>query len=245
MSKQLKLISCNVFQREACLCIGQSPHLVDVEFMDLGEHARPAVLREKLQARIDASESAGKTYDAVLLLFGVCGNATVGLKARSAPLVLPRAHDCCTILLGSRERFVEHFGEAPSTPFSSVGYMERGSYFLRTEGDAPQIQTGDAYAELVRQYGEDDARYIWEQMHPPAEHAAPVFIDLPETSSLGFADRFRLKVLESGGEPRQLQGDIRLIRKLILGQWDEEFLTVPPGQAISGVYDWSEIVRAQ
>ena len=95
-----------------------------------------------------------------------------GLAGRKTKLVLPRAHDCCTILLGSKERFQEHFQDNPSTPFSSVGYLERGSYYLRTEGGDRQIQYGDQFAALVEQYGEDNAKYIWESMHP--ENADPM-----------------------------------------------------------------------
>ena len=117
--------------------------------------------------RIDATEASGKNYDAILLLFGVCGNATVGIQARRTRLVIPRAHDCCTILLGSKASFTEHFGKAPSTPFSSAGYIERGSYFLRTEDDgSAHVQMGDSYQALVEKYGEEDAKYIWAEMYP-------------------------------------------------------------------------------
>ncbi|RFC47586.1 MAG: Protein of unknown function (DUF1638), partial [Verrucomicrobia bacterium] len=157
----LKLISCNVFQREASWCIARSPHVIDVEYTELGEHVRSAGLREIIQGKIDATEASGKAYDAILLLFGLCGNATIGLQARRTRLVIPRAHDCCTILLGSRKKFADHFAGAPSTPFSSAGYIERGNYFLRTSDDgAPEVQVGDAYQALVKKYGEDDAKYI-------------------------------------------------------------------------------------
>ena len=243
----LKLISCNVFQREASLCIGRTPHVIDPEYTELGEHARSAGLRQIIQGRIDATEASGKNYDAILLLYGLCGNATVGLQARRTRLVIPRAHDCCTILLGSKERFVEHFGQAPSTPFSSVGYLERGDYFLRTGDDGGVgVQIGDAFKALVEKYGEEDAKYIWDEMHPAHGNNKAVFIDLPETSHLGYAEKFKAKAEEAGKESVRLEGSIRLIDNLLLGQWDEkEFLVVPPASAIEGVYDWDQVVRAK
>ena len=243
---RLKLLACNVFLREACLCVAQSPHIFDVEFIELGEHVHSASLCATLQEKIDASEQCGKSYDAILLLFGLCGNATVGLRAGRCPLIIPRAHDCCTILLGAKERFIEHFGDNPSTPFSSAGYLERGDYFLRVEDGENKLFVGDAFAALVEQYGEEDARYIWETMHPaPAGNEAAVFIDLPETTHLGYAEQFRAQAEAEGRAYRRLDGSLRIIRALIDGDWrDDDFLTVPPGQRISAVYDWLEVVRA-
>jgi len=243
----LKLISCNVFQREASWCIARSPHVIDPEYTELGEHVRSAGLRELLQGRIDATEASGKAYAAILLLFGLCGNATAGLRARRTRLVIPRAHDCCTILLGSRARFTENFGQDPSTPFSSAGYLERGDYFLRTSEDGTAtVQTGDAYQALVAKYGEEDAKYIWAEMHPDHGNDQAVFIDLPQTSHLGLAEQFEAKAKAAGKRPVRLAGDIRLVEGLLQGNWDEkEYLIVPPGSAIEGVYDWDQVIRAK
>lgn len=245
----LKLIACNVFLREACWCIARSPQVVDPEFTELGEHVHAPRLRELIQARIDAAENSGKAYDAILVLFGLCGNSTVGLQARKTPLVIPRAHDCCTILLGSRARFQEHFGDAPSTPFSSSGYFERGNYFLRTGEETPTVHVGDAYAELVRQYGQEDADYVWQTMHPKAANEADnraVFIRLPQTQDLGHEARFRAKAQAEGKNFVALEGDIRLIENLLFGKWDPaEFLIVQPGQTTAGVYDFAQVIKAE
>ncbi|MHB8997238.1 MAG: DUF1638 domain-containing protein [Armatimonadota bacterium] len=243
----LKLIACNIFEREACHCVARSPHVIDIEFTELGEHVHPEKLRETLQAAIDAADASGR-YEAILLLFGLCGNAGVGLQARTIPLVMPRAHDCCTILLGSRERFKELLGEAPSTPFSSSGYMERGYYFLRIEDGESKVHYGDAYAEYVEKYGEDNAKFIWEQMHPEgyADDKRAIFIDLPEFAFLSYDERFREKAEAEGREYVKVEGSMRLIEGLISGEWSEdEYLIVRPGQKTQGVYDWVEIIRAK
>lgn len=244
---RLKLIACNVFLREACHCIARSPHVIDVEFTELGDHIHSDTLRAGLQSRIDAAGQSGKVYDAVLLLFGICGNATIGLQARGVPLVLPRAHDCCTILLGSKEEFQARFGDNPSMPFSSAGYLERGDYYMRVEDGENRMHYGDAYAAYVSQYGEENAKYIWETMHPPHPELGnkAFFIDLPETTHLGYAAQFRERAAADGKECVVLQGSLQLVERLISGDWTErDFLVVAPGQTVRGVYDWSEIVRA-
>lgn len=245
----LKLICCNVFMREACLAIADSPHIIDVEFTELGEHIHSETLRGLLQKKIDDAAASVKKYDAILLLFGICGNATTGLRAPATiPLVIPRAHDCCTILLGSRARFAEHFKDNPSKPFSSCGYMERGNYYLRTgDGDTPGLHYGDGFAALVEQYGEENARYVWEQMHPPSldgTHNEAVFISHPETTHLGHAERFKAKASAEGKRFVEIEGSLSLIRNLIHGNWNTgDFLTVSPGRTIAGVYDWDKVIQ--
>jgi hypothetical protein len=243
----LKLIACNVFTREVCLAISQSPHTVDLEFTEIGEHVTPERLRKVIQGRIDEAEESPKKYDAILLLFGLCGNATAGLKACRTTLVIPRAHDCCTILLGSKAAFEEHFRDSPSTPFSSVGYMERGEYFLRTADDQTELGIDQAYEAYVKEYGEENARYIWEAMHPGAreEGAKAVFINLPSINGARALAEFRSQAQERGLEFQVREGSLRLINDLVQGNWHEEgFLVVEPNAEIAAVYDWKEIVRA-
>jgi len=245
---RLRVIACNVFWRELCWCAARSPNLLDIEFTELGEHAQPNRLRDQLQARIAVAESAGKSYDAILLAFGLCGNATVGLHAAHTPLVLARAHDCATLLLGSRAAFRENFEDNPSRGFSSSGYMERGEYFLRTDEDGTRVHAGDEFAAYVEQYGEENARYLMDTLHAAHitdDDARAVFIEIAETSGTGALERFREKAEAAGRKVQVLPGNLRLIRMLLDGEWPtEEFLTVPAGQAIAAVYDWDRVIKA-
>lgn len=240
----LKLIACNVFQREACHCLARTPHLVDVEFVELGAHVNPARLRTILQGKIDAADAGPVAYDAILLLYGVCGNAGVGLAARKAPLVIPRAHDCATILLGSKARYLEVFGDNPSRPFSSVGYFERGTENYRAEGGVLH-DGGFTYEDYVAKYGEDNARYLWQTLHPVGDDHTMVFIDVPETRRAGVEDRVRDRVAPDGLTLRTVPGNLDLIRRMLEGDWAEaEFLLVPPGHATRGVYDMDTILTS-
>ena len=255
----LKLIACEVFYREACLSIASSPHRVDVEFTEKGAHNESAKLRALLQRKIDTADGSPRPWDAILLGFGICGNATIGLEARSTRLVIPRAHDCCTIFLGSREKFREHFQDNPSLPFSSVGYAERGwtegssaahSFFHEPGTTTGFLLGGKTREQYVAEYGEENARYILDTLGASVGHSLSdlkdnrvVFIQIPELARLGYAERARAEAEASGRTYVELPGDMRLVRKLVHGEWDpEEFLVVRPGRRISGVYDWDRIV---
>ena len=243
---KLKLIACNVFQREACWCLAKTTHLVDPVFVELGLHVNPAYLRERLQSLIDAEDAQDIRHDAILLLYGLCGNAAVGLQARRTPIIIPRAHDCATVLLGSGERYQAVFGDNPSRPFSSIGYLERGSETYRTEGGY-MGGVGDTYESYVAQYGEDNAKYLWQTLHPVREDEPALFIDIPETSNPDALARARAR-LESDGEGRVWKvedGNIRMIQHLINGIWpEEEFLVVPPSHVTQGVYDLKNVIAA-
>ncbi len=246
---RLKLISCEVFTREVCHCVARSPHVIDLEFTEKGQHEHPEVLRAHLQARIDACAATAK-YQAILLCFGLCGNATLDLQAKSVPLVIPRAHDCCTLFLGGKEAFTEHFSHRPSARFTSTGYMERGedSFAHDPSTISQSMGGGKSYEGYVRDYGEENARYIWETLHASCQHfdKSITFIDIPETSHLGGARQCEAKAGAEGLTYSILPGSLSLIEKLIYGDWHQkDFLIVQPGQRIAGLYDWDEIVAAK
>lgn len=249
---RLKLIGCEVFTREVCHCVAMTPHIVDVEFTDKGAHDDSRSLRNLIQSKIDSCEDSGRSYEAILLCIGLCGNSTLDIEAKKLPIVMPRAHDCCTIFLGSKNLFKEHFGDNPSSPFSATGYIERGdgSYVHEPSEALKQMGYEKTYEDYVSEYGEENARYIWETLHSAPEDVnhdnTITFIDVPETSHLGYAERCKAQAEENGNDFRQLSGSIDIIKKLIFGDWnEEEFLVVEPGHRIAGVYDLDKVVASQ
>src|ERR1051326_7872623 len=109
---RLKLISCEVFYREMCAAIARSPHVVDIAFLPKGLHDMGAKgMRERVQAALDQVDETH--YDAVLFGYGLCNNGLAGLTARTIPLVVPRAHDCITLFLGCRQRYLDYFNTHP------------------------------------------------------------------------------------------------------------------------------------
>lgn len=244
---RLKLICCEVFFREACFAVAASPHVIDPEFTPKGAHEDPTRLRDLIQSIIDKIDKTGEKgeYNAILLGFGLCGNATNGLRARSIPLVIPRAHDCCTILLGSRKSFLENFGSNLSAEWTSTGYAERGVNYLRETDMGKQLGLDKSYRELVEQYGEENAKFIWDTLHPDRPGKDLIFIEIPETAHLNYRQKFEKIAAEEGRTLKVLQGDMRLIRALVNGEWNEdEFLVVEPGKTIMAVYDQDRIFTA-
>jgi len=248
----LKLIACSVFQREICALLATTPHTVDVEFIELGDHDKPDKLRAFLQSRIDAphaahSQNAARAYEAILLAYGICGNTATGLLARDVPLVIPRAHDCATILLGSRSAFLEHFGDNPSHSFGCVGYFERGfpGYNAHTGDTGDRPITDPNYQKFVDDYGEENARYIWETLHPPVTDGRALFITTPPTRGHPAEAAYRAAVEREGLAYTELAGSMKMLDALLNGPWDAfDFLVVPPGQKINSVYDQTLVMTS-
>src|SRR5437762_12941192 len=97
---RIKAITCEVFARAVYLNAALSYNIIDVELVDKGLHDVARTLREELQCRVDATPE--ERYQAIVLVYGLCNRALEGVQARTIPLVLPRAHDCITLYLGSR-----------------------------------------------------------------------------------------------------------------------------------------------
>ena len=245
----LKFICCDVFARIACELVSKSPHIVDLEFLPMLEHNEPKMLKQLIQEKIDkCTTGISRKYDAVILGFGLCGNSVTGLSC-PIPMVLPRAHDCCTIHMGSKEKFIGAFGDILSARWSSTGYYERchslPSGYLATEQLAT-YKTSAEYIKYVEQYGEENADYIWETMYPEIETDEAVYIKIDNFEHSAAYENYKHEIEKTGKKLKIVNGDVSMLRALIDGEWDDErFLVVPPGKKIIGVYDMNLVMKAE
>lgn len=229
--------------------MANTPHVIDIEFTPIASHDHPQTLRTLLQEKIDAAGSSGRGYDAVLLCLGLCGNATLGLVSRDTQIVVPRGHDCATILLGSKKLFKKHFESMPSQPYTSRGHMEHDCVC-----DVRSLWTKDALtqmAEYTKLYGEDNAAAIFDVMNPHVKnglrgaHDKVVYIDIAETASNECIAAAQDKAAKDNAEFVKLKGSIGLIQNLMSGNWyPEDFLVVKPGKSIAAEYDWDTVVKS-
>lgn len=240
---RLKCIACEALARVVYLCAAHSQHIVDVELYRIGLHRDPDDLRVRLQLRIDALAEDG--YDAVVMAYGLCGQSTAGLVARGIPLIIPRAHDCITLFLGSRARYGQEFREHPGTYWYALDYAERsdGSMGLGAEADA---KTQTVYDEYVVKYGQDNADYLMEVMGAWQEHYdRAAFIDMGVGNS-GAVEADTQEIAERRGWTfERMAGDLVLIRRLLEGDWGDDFLMLEPGQQVTMTYDGDVIDGAE
>ena len=121
---RFKLLACEILRREFSSLLENSPHRIDVEYLphelhDIGKVRMKKRLSEYLAA---VNEDA---YDAILLGYALCSGGIADLAANKIPLVVPRAHDCITLFLGSREKYQDYFFANSRTYFMTTGWFER------------------------------------------------------------------------------------------------------------------------
>ncbi len=162
---RLITITCEILYREMCLAVARSRNTVDLVFLPKGLHD---IGQEKMSARLaDAITQVDTSrYEAICLGYALCNNGIVGLTAPQIPLVVPRAHDCITLFLGSHRRYLEYFNANPGVYFQTPGWIERGEDLSQHGPDSIVRKMGllQTYEEWVAKYGEENARYLQEQL---------------------------------------------------------------------------------
>jgi hypothetical protein len=216
-----------------------SPHIVDIEIIKLGLHNTPDILRENIQSAID--RASGQNYDVIVMAYGLCGKSTHGIQARGVKLVIPRAHDCITLFLGSRARYKDQFENYPGTYWYAYDYLQRND----SPGTVLSLGASElgndlkaTYESYVEKYGQDNADYLmgimgaWQQHYQRA-----AYVDMGIGDGAEVEQQAQRDALNRGWKYERMQGDAILIKKLIFGEWDDDFLILNPGERLKMTFD--------
>jgi hypothetical protein len=244
--KHFIVLTCEALARSVDAAIATSPHTVTIQLFKQGLHNTPKHLNAILQEEIDKVQDT--QYDAILMAYGLCGLATHGIKTTRLPIVIPRAHDCITLYLGSRERYEDEFRSHPGTYWYSLDYLEHNEAdSMVALGASTQATLDAAYEEYVTKYGKDNADYLMKVMVGwQTQYTRAVYIHMHYSEDDTFEKRAREDASKHGWAFERIQGDRRLLNQLIQGEWPEEdFLVLPPGNAIVQSLDPECIIQAE
>ena len=250
---RFKLIACKALTRELSYFCAMSDHVVDITWIRQGCHNTPELLQKTLQQEIDAIEAGtdlhtnkvsdsgegdgiAEDFDAILLGYGLCSNAVTGLRCKSHRLVIPRAHDCVTLFLGSKEAYAEWFKRLPGCYWFTAGWIDNA--------DMPGRERTELMTRFYRDqgYDEETVEYLLEELGGLRNYHNIAYIPL------GFFDREKYHRTARdaadfyGWDYHEIPGNTRLLEQMVSGSWDERnFLVLEPGQTAVQSYDESII----
>jgi hypothetical protein len=200
----------------------------------------------KIQATIDAADAAGgagekSPYEAILLGYARCNDGLAGIEARSIPLVIPRAHDCITFFFGSRGAYKEYFDSHPGTYYMTTGWSERNLYgdgkyaepAYGKRGVMGNLGLAESYEQMVEKYGKENADFILESLGDWTKNYRKfLYLRMGVCEEDQFIEDVQAEARRRNWEFELREGSLSLLRKLFWGQWDEDFVIVPPGGRI-------------
>jgi hypothetical protein len=189
---------------------------VSVEVFDFGLHRRPDELRVALQAKIDQLSA---TADTLVLGYGLCGMAVVGLRACGAALVVPRVDDCIGLLLGSEAAYQQQLQSEP------------GTYFLTKSGIDAGATPFAEYELLADKWGREKARRMVGLVLKNYRRLA--FIKGRELVPEHYRDYARRLAREFDLRYEEVTGSLAFTQKLVRGPWDEAFVVLGSGETLT------------
>ncbi|MDD2533723.1 MAG: DUF1638 domain-containing protein [Eubacteriales bacterium] len=235
------LIACHVVWREFAAVLATSHFKITPIFFEQGLHDQPNKLQNLLQDKINQIDH---DFDYILLGYGLCSNGISGLTSQHATLVIPRAHDCMTLILGSKEKYRELFDQYPGTYWFNHGWMETGSLpgpeFLETKRQIFMDKYDDT--DTVDYLIEQEQRWMADYKNiclvcQPA-------LELPERHKQELIDFTVAAAAQHHWSLVKVTGDLSLFSGLINPPWNPQmYLVIPPGQVVQPSFD-EQIIKA-
>jgi len=210
------VIACRVVEPEI-EALRKDVRDVEVRYLEQSLHRTPQNMASRIQAELDTIPRDVRT---VVLGYGLCSNGIVGVVAPAQGLIVPKAHDCIALLMGSLEAYKRAFRERPGTYYLTPGWVAEGKDPL------------GILKEYTENFGEETALWVMNEELKHYTHIA--LID----TGIGDLDRLRERGRENarifGKEYTEIKGDLAYLRKLLQGPYtEEEFLFFSPGQKVA------------
>ena len=191
--------------------------------------ARLVSLNSSLQENIDEVVAAHPGEELTILLgYGLCSQALVGVEARGCTLVLPRVDDCIAIFLGSRSAYNQQAGAEPGSYYLTKGWIE--------VGETPFSE----HERAVQRYGAARAERIFKIMM--ANYKRLALINTGNYDIERYRDYAHRTAERIGLRYEEVMGSDALVRKLLDSASDDEFITLSPGQSfqLEHFFSWAK-----
>jgi hypothetical protein len=179
-------------------------------------HINPERLKAAMRAAVADADKPGVT---IVLGYGLCSNAVLGLKTEHATLVVPRVDDCIAMMLGSNEAFAAESAKARGSYYVAKAYLDECDTIM------------SEHEKLVEKRGVERAERM---MRLLLEHYTRIVlintgryeVETSRARITPFAETFGLEIEE-------VAGTTRILDALVEGGWDDDFVVAPPGHELT------------
>lgn len=185
-------------------------------YMDSKLHVNTDRLRKELQRVINYVSYADK----IILCFGRCGNALIGLCSETSDIIFPKTDDCIS-LITANNKIVEDM--RCNTYFLSEGWIKSKSGIV------------SEYDRCLKRYGRDMCAAIFDNMLKNYTKLCYINTVVPQSRSAQtdkIAEALKL-------EPQNIDSDMSLLEKLLTGIPDPNIVSVKKGNAVT-LHDFYE-----
>ena len=222
----IAVITCDVITEEIRHFCKEIPQVKELIIVEQGLHSTPDLLRERLQETVNKVEE-NMEIDTIVLGYGLCSRGIEGVSAQRCKMVVTRAHDCITLLLGSKERYAQYIQDHPGTYWYSAGWN-------RCHVPPGKERHDTAHKNYVEQYGEENADYLMEMEQDwMRAYSRAAFVNLGVTPTEADIAYTKQCADWLGWEFAAENGDPKLLSDLLSGNWDNErFLVLQPGETV-------------
>lgn len=210
------LLACSTMKEEIEWVLKHKTCIFDrILWVRSGMHNVTDNLRAELISKLSEIEGA----DRVILGFGACGNALIGITAGDFELIIPKVDDCISIMLGSYERKQE-IRECGETYFLTRGWLDGESNIYKE------------YLFSVEKYGKEMADMVYRDI-------LGAYVNLGVIDTEAYDYELFVKESEVIAQDLQLKelrikGDLSYLERLLCGPWDcDRFIHISPHQTIT------------
>ena len=207
------ILSCPTLKKELLAALASHNSEIPVHFMPYQLHNDVKYLHEYVQKMIDSIENVDRIY----ICTTGCGGGTIGLKATTAELVLPRTRDCLDILLSG-----DNLKRDDRRNLRGIYYTASWMDFGKNSEIDPE--------KLIAKRGQEEAEEFLRKLYNGFKDFYIIDTGCYDVEEVRAYANTLMKIL--GTEVQVIKGEYKILHKMVTHKIDEDFVIVPKGEAV-------------
>lgn len=207
------ILACPTLKKELQQALVEHQCSAPVFYLPQELHNSPPRLREYVQSFIDNIDNVKK----IIICVSGCGGGTIGLRTDQAQLIVPKSRDCIDILLSGDDL------EKINRPKNGIFYTESWMNFSKNSSlDLEKQIAKNGYEETV---------LAMRKLFKGFEHFYIIETGVYDTEEVKVYIEPLVKILQ--GTITFLPGQYKILHKIAMGSFDNDFIVLEPGQILS------------